>query len=56
MSEYAKLQKSMNVSMPEAKTGEMIEIRTDFSTPGPPMPRQANSTISGVMKAAPKSK
>lgn len=54
MSEYEKIQKSMNVQMPEAKTGEMIEIRTDFSVPVPPMPRQAGSTISGVMKGAAK--
>jgi hypothetical protein len=54
MSEYDKIQKSMNVSMPAAKTGEMIEIRTDFSTPVPPMPRQANTTISGVMTGAKK--
>ena len=54
MSEYGKIQKSMNVSMPEAKTGEMIEKRTDFSVAVPPMPRQATTTISGVMTGAKK--
>jgi hypothetical protein len=50
MSEYEKIVKELSQEMPGSVNYGMVEERTDFSTPVPPMPRQAGTTISGVMK------